>query len=112
MADAPKTSPGTPHPTPPKAHLNDAAASSEDRLNNEVQSLKADLAAIKQDIGGLGSAAYDRGQEFAENVRDQARDQWEQGVDSVQEFCSQKPVTAGLIAVGVGFLLGAYLSRK
>jgi len=85
---------------------------------------------LKHDVEGLGAAArqaasehastvrdaaghlYDEGRERAGHLYDQSRQQAQRLERTVETQVRQRPMQAVLIAVGVGFILGALCVRR
>lgn len=98
-------------------------------LDQELDTLRADLGKIRDDIASLtrslgeaataeakaggerlseaAHAARDRAQRFAES----ARAQGEEGIAAVERRIEQNPFSSVLIAFGVGLVIGKLLDR-
>ena len=98
-------------------------------LDQELDTLRADLGKIRDDIASLtrtlgdaaaaeakaggaklneaAHAAKDRAQRFAES----ARTQGEEGIAALEERIEQNPITSILVAFGFGLVIGKLLDR-
>lgn len=99
-------------------------------LNREMQSLRADLAKLREDLAGIAGALKDAGHEKAQGAREsladllssvreelrgalgQARDAGKKSVETVGHEIEQRPLTSLLTAFGVGFVLAKLLDRR
>ncbi|MDR6292665.1 ElaB/YqjD/DUF883 family membrane-anchored ribosome-binding protein [Inquilinus ginsengisoli] len=98
-------------------------------LDQELDTLRADLGKIRDDIASLARtlgdaataeakaggarineaahAAKDRAQRFAESARTQGED----SIAALEERIEQNPITSILVAFGVGLVIGKLLDR-
>jgi uncharacterized protein YjbJ (UPF0337 family) len=67
---------------------------------------------VEEAAGNLTGDARTEARGRARQAAGQAQDLYGQAVDEVQGFAREQPVAALLIAAGVGFLLGAILTRR
>lgn len=88
------------------------SSSSDSDVKSELQELKSDLLAVKEDIGKVTSTAVEQGRDVAGAVKDQAIDQFERGVNSAREYVKERPLTSAFVAIGVGVLAGILLARR
>jgi ElaB/YqjD/DUF883 family membrane-anchored ribosome-binding protein len=86
--------------------------SATDELKETVAQIGQNVRQMSEELGGMAREKY-------QNVRDQASDYYEQGKEKASEFESQiedyvteKPIHALLIAAGVGLLVGLMWRRR
>lgn len=80
---------------------------------NRVEGTTRDAAGkVEEAAGNLTGDARTQARGRARQVAGQAQDVYGQAVDEVQEFARDQPIVALLLAAGVGFLLGAVLTRR
>lgn len=80
---------------------------------NRVEGTIRDATAkVEEAAGNLTGDARTQARGRARQVAGQAQDVYGQAVDEVQEFARDQPIVALLLAAGVGFLLGAILTRR
>ena len=97
-----------------------SSMSSEDRpVQEDLQALKADLGALRDDLRSFVAHASQAAQQRAGQVRnrvvDAAADVGEQGRaarDQVQAKIEEHPLMAVGIALGAGVLIGALIARR
>jgi ElaB/YqjD/DUF883 family membrane-anchored ribosome-binding protein len=92
--------------------VKDADTVSSETLREEINQLRADMAAIAgtlRDMGAEGgSKVYERVRESAERAKGEA----EHAAADVGRQIKEKPLTAVLIAFIVGAILGALIGRR
>jgi ElaB/YqjD/DUF883 family membrane-anchored ribosome-binding protein len=81
-------------------------------IHKQLQALKDDLLAVKEDVGKVTSSAVRQGREAAYAAKDQAADGLQQGVDTARQYVQERPLTSALVAMGVGMGLGLLLTRR
>ena len=102
----------------------------ETNLSREMESLREDLAKLREDFAGVAEALKDAGHKKAEGARegladllssvreeikgalDQARDKGKKSVENVGHQIEERPLTSLLTAFGVGFVLAKLLDRR
>jgi ElaB/YqjD/DUF883 family membrane-anchored ribosome-binding protein len=105
--------------------MNDARQSTD----KSYQALEAELARLRDDIGSLAKTVRDIGSGEAQAVVDAVRDRLDKvsaearrasrrakagaqdAADTVQGAIEDNPLTSVLIALGLGFIIGAFLRR-
>ena len=105
--------------------MNDARRSTD----MSYQALEAELAKLRDDIGSLANTVRDIGSGEAQAVVDAVRDRLDKvsaearrasrraragaqdAADTVQHAIEDNPLTSVLIALGLGFIIGAFLRR-
>ena len=105
--------------------MNDARRSTD----MSYQALEAELAKLRDDIGSLAKTVRDLGSGEAQAVVDAVRDRLDKvsaearrasrraragaqdAADTVQHAIEDNPLTSVLIALGLGFIIGAFLRR-
>jgi ElaB/YqjD/DUF883 family membrane-anchored ribosome-binding protein len=105
--------------------MNDARQSTD----RSYQALEAELAKLREDIGSLAKTVRDIGSGEAQAVVDAVRDRLDKvsaearragrrakagaqdAADTVQHTIEDNPLTSVLIALGLGFIIGAFLRR-
>lgn len=98
-------------------------------LDQELDTLRADLGKIREDIAALtrtlgdtaaaevkaGGArlneAAHAAKERAQRLADSARAQGEEGIAALEQRIEQNPITSILVAFGVGLVIGKLLDR-
>jgi ElaB/YqjD/DUF883 family membrane-anchored ribosome-binding protein len=94
-----------------------------ERLNEQMASLKQDIADISHTLSGLGKsssqAAGEQVRETAAHVRDASQEQLQAAQYRAEEMghkaadkVREQPATSVGLAVGLGFLLGFMTGRK
>lgn len=96
----------------------------------EIETLKAELARLREDFAGVAAALRDAGMAETENMRentseflsnlkehlghalDEAKEKGKRSMEVVENQVSEHPFASLLIAFGVGFVLGKLLDRK
>lgn len=102
----------------------------ESELKREMEALRADLAKLREDFGGVADALKEAGHKKADGVRegladllhsvreelrsvlDQGKDKGKKSVEAVENQIEQRPLTSLLTAFGVGFVLAKLLDRR
>ena len=97
-----------------------------ERLAGDIDELKASFGKLRSDVMGLVNdtmgagksgvnVVRDRAATAVHDVRGQLHDWQDRGAESVEalgEKIGEHPMTAALIALGVGFLVAKFFSRK
>lgn len=83
-----------------------------DDLQAELANLKSDLRKLKDDIRSIADAVVEQGRSSASAVRDRMQDRMESGVESLQEYFEQRPITSLLVVMGVGLIIGKLLNSR
>lgn len=78
----------------------------------EIESIKADLTALREDIASLSRALLKGGVKKARAVRDAAEQQLAETTESVEELVQERPFTMLAIAFGAGALVTALFFRR
>jgi ElaB/YqjD/DUF883 family membrane-anchored ribosome-binding protein len=73
-------------------------------LRDEMQSLKADLSNIKNDLKSMADTAVYRAREEARSVRDRSRARVQSSLGSVEEYVEEQPLWSILAAFAVGLV--------
>lgn len=86
--------------------------------DKDVESLKAEIAALKSDVSRLTETAKKtagdtaaRGRERARQAAEHSRDQAKETVGMVESEISERPITSIAAAFGIGFIIGKLLDR-
>ena len=83
-----------------------------DKLGHDVDVLKSDLAKVQKDISQIASKLMNRGVAGAEGVKETVQETVEDGIEKMQGYIENRPVTSVLVALGVGMLAGMLFCRK
>jgi ElaB/YqjD/DUF883 family membrane-anchored ribosome-binding protein len=75
--------------------------------NSSSEDVKDQLNVLRKDLTDLAETVKQQAKSKLSEAEDQAR----QRVGELEEQIREKPIQSALIAAGVGFLLGAILSR-
>jgi len=75
-------------------------AGNEDELREQLSVLKADLTELSETVQRQAKAGLHQAQDMAEEK-----------LEDLEAQIRRKPITSAAIAAGVGFLIGAILSR-
>lgn len=96
-----------------------ASSTGIEQIDDRLAALKQDLAALQDDIKGLGAgvgaAAQERLSEALEATETLAAqiDEWaNDNIDTVRDAVREEPLKACLIAMGLGVFLGAVVFRR
>ncbi len=81
-------------------------------IHKQLQALKDDLLAVKEDMSKVTSTAVRHGRDAANAVKDQASDGIQQGMDTARQCVQERPLTSALVAMSVGLGLGLLLTRR
>jgi len=89
------------------------------KYSEEIDSLKSDVKALRDDLARLVGAVGDDLEEQGEAARAEARRRLEaarargqSALDDIESRIERNPLTALAAALGIGFLIGALLGRK
>ncbi|MEC9368860.1 MAG: DUF883 C-terminal domain-containing protein [Pseudomonadota bacterium] len=80
-------------------------------LAAQVEALRDDLSRLTSTVGRLTRSGISDAQTIAKEKVGEARDAAMQSVGEVEDMVRRNPLQAALIAIGLGFLIGA-LSRR
>jgi ElaB/YqjD/DUF883 family membrane-anchored ribosome-binding protein len=94
-----------------------------DDINKEMNQIKADINALREDVASLVRALKDAGMEQGRQAYDQAYESVRQAGESVGNRASdaysafgreveQRPLTSVLSAFGIGFVVGMLLDHR
>jgi ElaB/YqjD/DUF883 family membrane-anchored ribosome-binding protein len=95
----------------------------ENKIQNDVESLKKDMAALREDLKGLTRALVEHGKTEAGETKDRlvselnkelesAREQGEKAVQSVERQIQERPLISLLVALLLGLVFGKLLDRS
>jgi ElaB/YqjD/DUF883 family membrane-anchored ribosome-binding protein len=120
----------TSHPSKPAHHANRITDDHQPSFVHDLTGLKDSITQLRTDVAGLMQTAAHAGQTGAAAVQDQAG-QALQGLSqtvaagltglkktsgrsakAVTRQIQQRPVTSALVAVGMGYVLARYFSRR
>lgn len=88
------------------------AAGSTADTQKDVDTLKADLAQLRDDLKMMASDAVDQGKAKAWAAKDVAQDKYEDTLDSLDTFVKERPMTAVGIAFAAGIVTSIYLRHR
>lgn len=99
---------------PPKNDAESTAevTAGEASLRDDVEVLKGDLLRIKDDLALIADGLRDRVRAQARSTREQAQSQYQDSVESIEQYIEEKPLTTVLVAFGLGLILGKIFSLK
>jgi len=78
----------------------------------ELEALKEDLVAVKEDVGKVTSAAMHQGRAAAQSLKKQAGEEIDQGLEAARSQVQHHPLSSAMIALGAGVCAGILLSRR
>jgi len=81
-------------------------------LRQDLDTLKKDMLALRDDLKGFSRDAAEQGQKSAHRAREYAQEQWEESVDTVQTYVRERPVTSLGVAFVSGIAVALLLGRK
>lgn len=84
---------------------------SSEQLQEEMHTLREDLRKVQGDLQQIAESAVSWGRESYEQARDVASHRMETGMDQVEQYVRQRPITMVLTAFGIGLLMGAIFRR-
>ncbi|HEX5499799.1 MAG TPA: hypothetical protein VFX03_11245 [Thermomicrobiales bacterium] len=87
-------------------------ASTANELREDIDKMKADLAALVETFGKLAADGGREGLRAFENVRSRAQTQATQSLESVEHQIAARPLTSVLIAFAAGMLFGKLMDRR
>ena len=94
-----------------------------DDINKEVNQIKSDIKALREDMAALmhtlkeagveqGRQAYDRAYEGARHAGESVRDRAGEAYSAFGKEVEEHPLTSVLAAFGTGFVVGMLLDRR
>lgn len=78
----------------------------------EIEAIKADLAALRDDMSSLSRSLMERGTKKARAARKAVEAQVAEATDTVEEFVQERPFTTLAVAFGAGALFAVLLRRR
>ncbi|RMD86609.1 MAG: hypothetical protein D6807_09360 [Alphaproteobacteria bacterium] len=88
-------------------------------FTTEIDAIKGDVSKLREDMKALveavGETLEERGEEARARAAERlkaARERGEESLDELGKSIEQHPLTAVLTALGIGFLVGALVSRR
>ncbi len=78
----------------------------------DIDTIKADIAALRDDIGAITASAMRDGADTVRKAGKAARDMVASALEQVQGFVEERPVTSIFIAFGAGVLASSLLRRR
>lgn len=78
----------------------------------ELQAIKADLAALRDDMSSMSRSLVESGTKKARAARKAVEQQLSNASDSVEEFVQERPFTTLAMAFGAGAVFALLLRRK
>ena len=78
----------------------------------EIEAIKADLAALHDDVASLARSLMERGTKKARAARKAVEAQVAEATDTVEEFVQERPFTTLAVAFGAGALFAVLLRRR
>lgn len=78
----------------------------------ELQAIKADLAALREDMSSLSKAVLKQGVKAARSARAAVQEQIAEAEESVEEMVKERPISMLAMAFGAGALLAFLLHRR
>jgi len=89
-----------------------ANQSENSELRSDLDTLKKDMLALRDDLKSFTNDAVSEGQKSAHRAGEYAREQWDESVDTVQTYVRERPVTALGVAFVSGIAVALMLGRK
>jgi ElaB/YqjD/DUF883 family membrane-anchored ribosome-binding protein len=80
--------------------------------STELESIKADLIALRDDVSSLSRSLLSSGAESAKAARDVVERTVQQATQSAEHAVRDRPFTSLLLAFGIGAALGAAICRR
>ena len=93
-------------------HAQNAGSGLRDDLQSELEALRTDLGKVKADLRGLTDVLVEHGRSSAGEVRDRLQERMDSGVEAIQEYVEQRPVTSLLVVLGLGLIVGRLYASK
>jgi len=95
----------------------------DNRLGEDVETLKDDISKLREDLTGIAQTLIEKGKteteaakdKLSEGLRDEfqsARDMSKETVESIEDQIREKPLLSLLIAFIVGLFLGKLFDRR
>lgn len=81
-------------------------------LREDVDTLKADLMRIRDDMSLIADSLRTRVRSQAHSTKESAQNRYQESVDSIEQCVQEKPLTTVLVAFAAGLLLGKLFSLK
>ncbi|MDZ4753951.1 MAG: DUF883 domain-containing protein [Phycisphaerae bacterium] len=78
----------------------------------DLETLKADLTALRDDVGSLSSQFLKQGSKTFRAARSAVEDKVTTATESVEAFVEERPLTTVIIAFGAGMLAATLLRRS
>jgi ElaB/YqjD/DUF883 family membrane-anchored ribosome-binding protein len=78
----------------------------------DLDALKADLAKLRGDLAQVAGSWMDRGRDQALSAADDIKDRFQDSMAGAEDWVKERPLTAVLIAAGIGLVLGKLSSRR
>lgn len=90
---------------------NSNSKSPKNDLQSDVDALKDDLGRIHDDMRSITETLLKTGKGKAEHARDQVKNQFDQGMDQVEDFIEKQPLLTVIIAFAIGLVVGKIFTR-
>jgi len=78
---------------------------------NDLQTIKDDLARLRDDVSNLATQWMSRGKERVQSAGDDFQDRIHSSMDGVQDWVKQRPIQTIVMAGLAGLILGKILRR-
>lgn len=85
--------------------------SAQEQMQQEMQTLREDLQRVQRDLQQMAESAVGYGRESYEQARRAASEQMETGIEQVEQYMQERPLTTVLIAFGIGLITGTLFRR-
>ena len=85
---------------------------STDELAEEIEALKRDMAAMKEDATATAATLLERGRQAALAMKESVAAGLKKGVGKSQECIEEHPFTSVLVAFGIGLVAGGLIMRR
>lgn len=85
---------------------------SSDELAEEVEALKRDMAAMKNDAAAAAATLLERAREKAKAMKESIAAGLKTGRDSTEACIQEHPISSVLIAFGIGLVAGGLIMRR
>lgn len=84
---------------------------SSEQLQKEMQRLREDLRKVQGDLQQIAESAVGWGRQSYEQARDLASQRVETGMDQIEQYVRERPITTVLVAFGLGLITGTIFRR-
>ena len=87
-------------------------ARSAERSQKDIDAIKDDIAALKNDLREIAASYVSHGRDSARAMRDNVQHRVDSSLSAVEEAIEQRPISSMLLIFGAGVLAGMLVRRK